>query len=69
MESANDDRERLKQLNDKNKVKIERISKEIDECFKRDNIQAAKQNIIKLKYFNSLSNRINGVLRELGETD
>lgn len=69
MESANDDRERLKQLNDKNKVKIEKISKEIDECFKRDNIQAAKQNIIKLKYFNSLSNRINGVLRELGETD
>lgn len=69
MEGASNDREKLKQLNAKNKTELEKISKEIDECFKKNDIQAAKRNVIKLKYFSSLSSRINGILRELGETD
>ncbi|XP_018565409.1 uncharacterized protein LOC108906586 [Anoplophora glabripennis] len=69
MESAGNDKEKLKALNTKNKMELERISKEVDECFRRNDIRAAKKTVIKLKYFSSLGSRINGVLRELGETD
>ncbi|KAJ8985187.1 hypothetical protein NQ317_018216 [Molorchus minor] len=69
MEEASTNIEKLKDLNKKNRAQSESISKAIDENFKNNDISKAKENVIKLKYFNSLSNRINGRLRELGDTD
>ncbi|XP_030757562.1 iron-sulfur cluster co-chaperone protein HscB [Sitophilus oryzae] len=61
--------EQLRQLNIKNKNELERLAQSIDECFKHQNLDEAKQFVIKMQYYTSLGNRINAKLRELGVVD
>lgn len=68
LESTSDP-EKLKQLNIKNKNILEIIARNIDECFRRNDLKQAKYFVIKLKYYSSLGNRINAVLRESGIVD
>ncbi|KAJ8954163.1 hypothetical protein NQ318_005757 [Aromia moschata] len=69
VEEVGKDVGKLKKLNKKNNEQLERVSREIDLCFKSNDIEKAKENIIKFKYYTSLSSRINGTLRDLGESD
>lgn len=69
VEDAENNVEKLKKLNEKNKKELEKLAQVISESFERNDIKKAKDNIIKLKYFTSISNRLNRVLRELGVTD
>ncbi|XP_057668430.1 co-chaperone protein HscB homolog [Diorhabda carinulata] len=66
VESTMHDMEKLRQLEQKNKTEIEVLTKEIDKHFQNRNIEGAKKSIIKLKYFSSISDRINSILREAG---
>lgn len=61
--------EKLKELNIKNRNQLEIITKNIDECFKKNDLNRAKHFVIKMKYYTSLGNRINAILRELGIVD
>ncbi|ENN81246.1 hypothetical protein YQE_02340, partial [Dendroctonus ponderosae] len=61
--------EKLKALNIKNRTQLEIITKNIDECFKENDLKQAKYFVIKMKYYTSLGNRINAILRELGIVD
>lgn len=69
VEDAENNVDKLKKLNEKNKKELEKLAQVISESFERNDIKKAKDNIIKLKYFTSISNRLNRVLRELGVTD
>ncbi|CAG9762400.1 unnamed protein product [Ceutorhynchus assimilis] len=63
------DIEELKKFNIKNKNQLEIIAKSIDECFRKNDLKQAKAFVIKMKYYSSLGNRINGLLREKGVVD
>nr|XP_023027277.1 iron-sulfur cluster co-chaperone protein HscB, mitochondrial [Leptinotarsa decemlineata] len=69
VEEAEGDINKMKELNEKSKMRIENILQRIDDCFKNNDIETAKNNIITLKYYCSISNRINGSLRELGVSE
>nr|CAI5850455.1 unnamed protein product [Callosobruchus analis] len=69
VEEAGNDKQILKKLFDRNKSVISKLEKEIEENFISNNIETTKKNVIRLKYFMSIHNRINKVLRELGVTD
>lgn len=63
------DIEKLKELNIKNKNQLEIIARSIDECFRKNDLKQAKFFVVKMKYYSSLGNRINSLLRELGVVD
>nr|CAH7712753.1 unnamed protein product [Callosobruchus chinensis] len=69
VEEAGNDKQLLKKLFDKNKSVISKLEEEIQENFISNNIENTKKNVIRLKYFMSIHNRINKILRELGVTD
>lgn len=54
----------LKALNENNKHALKEIGEEISRYFKENNVEKAKDTIIKMKYYNSVSLHINGLLRE-----
>lgn len=61
--------EKLKQLNVKNKRQLEVIEKDISKYFESGDIQNAKQQILKMKYYWSVASHINRLLRERGIAD
>ncbi|XP_050306094.1 iron-sulfur cluster co-chaperone protein HscB [Anthonomus grandis grandis] len=63
------DADKLRKLDIKNKNQLEMLAKSIDECFKENNLNKAKNLVIKMKYYSSLGNRINSQLRDLGIVD
>lgn len=68
VEEADTD-EKLIELNRKNKKQVENLVKEISDCFKRDDVKKAKEIVIKMKYYWSVGEHINKLLRERGITD
>ncbi|XP_066139453.1 co-chaperone protein HscB homolog [Euwallacea fornicatus] len=68
LENTNDV-EQLKKLEVKNRNQLEKITKNIDECFRNNDLKQAKHYVIKMKYYSSLGNRINALMRELGVID
>ncbi|KAG5883074.1 hypothetical protein JTB14_031185 [Gonioctena quinquepunctata] len=69
VEDAEGNIKKMKMLNEKNKMQVEKLLKNIDDSFRNSDIENAKKYIIILKYYSSISNRINESLRELGITD
>ncbi|CAG9853550.1 unnamed protein product [Phyllotreta striolata] len=69
VDNAQEDVVKLKELNEKNRNELNKLTKEIDQHFKNGDLKAAKASIIKLKYFTSISNRINSIFREAGVAD
>lgn len=69
VEEAGTDVDKLKILDKENKEVLEQLSNEITQHFKTDDIEKAKEKITKMKYFNSVCDRINETLRELGVAD
>ncbi|CAH2010596.1 unnamed protein product [Acanthoscelides obtectus] len=69
VEEAGDNKQLLKNLFEKNKCVIDQLEKEIEDNFRSNSIEKTKKNVIKLKYFISIHNKINKILRELGVTD
>ncbi|XP_018328006.1 iron-sulfur cluster co-chaperone protein HscB, mitochondrial isoform X2 [Agrilus planipennis] len=61
--------EQLKMLNEQNKRVISEICKKISICFKNNDIEEAKRYIVQLKYYNSISHHVNGILRTRGIVD
>lgn len=61
--------DKLKQLYAKNKQELDGIAKEISECFRNNDLKRAKFNVIKMKYYWSISAHINRLLRERGIID
>lgn len=61
--------EKLVQLNEKNKRHLDGLIKEISDCFRKNDTKKAKEVIIKMKYYWSVSEHINRLLRERGITD
>lgn len=59
----------MQDLNEKNKEKLNNLTQIINESFIKNDLKNVKENIIKLKYFISLGDRINNYLREQGITD
>lgn len=68
VEEADTD-EKLVQLNKKNKERLDGLIQEISDCFKRNDVKKAKAVIIKMKYYWSVGEHINRLLREKGITD
>lgn len=58
--------EQLILINKKNKETLHEISVELSKCLKSNDVHNAKQLVIKMKYYNSISLRINHLLREQG---
>ncbi|XP_063929865.1 iron-sulfur cluster co-chaperone protein HscB [Zophobas morio] len=65
VENADTD-EKLKNLKYKNDNELLKIAKEIKTCFDENQITKAKETIIKMKYYNSVSLHINNLMREKG---
>lgn len=63
------DVDKLRQLDSKNRTELENIARSIDECFKQNDLKQAKYFVVKMKYYSSLGNRINALLREMGVVD
>lgn len=63
------DVDKLRQLDSKNRSELENIAKSIDECFRQNDLKQAKYFVVKMKYYSSLGNRINALLREMGVVD
>lgn len=61
--------EKLKQLDQKNKMLLESLTREISECFKNNDVKMAKEVIIKMKYYWSVGEHINRLLRDRGIVD
>lgn len=61
--------EKLKQLNLKNKKQLEDIEKSISKYFESGDLQNAKQQILKMKYYWSVASHINRLLRDKGIVD
>ncbi|XP_044260632.1 iron-sulfur cluster co-chaperone protein HscB [Tribolium madens] len=68
VENADSD-DKLKKLKLKNDSELAKIADEINKCFETNEINKAKENIIKMKYFNSVSLHINNLIREKGITE
>lgn len=68
LENTNDV-EKLRQLDSKNRSELEKIARSIDKCFKQNDLKQAKYFVVKMKYYSSLGNRINALLREMGVVD
>lgn len=68
VEAANTDEE-LVELNKKNKAQLEGLVQEVSNCFKNNDVRRAKEVIIKMKYYWSVGEHINRLLRERGVTD
>lgn len=69
VEDANSSPDQLKLLNEKNQKELKQLIQLIDDNFQSGDLNSVKQNIIKMKYFISLGDRINHYLREMGVTD
>lgn len=61
--------EKLSKLNEKNRKQLEALTKEVGECFDGNETKRAKEVIIKMKYYWSVGEHINRLLRERGITD
>ncbi|KAB0790937.1 hypothetical protein PPYR_02737 [Photinus pyralis] len=59
----------LRHLNKKSKEKLDCITQKLATCFRDNNFQAAKELIIQLKYYSSVSVHVNSILRERGVVD
>lgn len=68
VEEADTD-EKLVELNARNKKRLEGLVNEVSECFKRNDVETAKGVVIKMKYYWSVGEHINKLLRERGITD
>lgn len=68
VDNANDEKS-IRELDLKNRNEIDKLVKEIDTKFEKDDIENARVAIIKLKYYTSLSKRINTIMRDLGIVD
>ncbi|KAK4877873.1 hypothetical protein RN001_010379 [Aquatica leii] len=58
--------EDLKNLDRKNKTEMEKINSTLSSCFKQQKLRQVKDEIIKMKYYNSIRMRINELLRDRG---
>ncbi|KAF5301094.1 hypothetical protein FQA39_LY10913 [Lamprigera yunnana] len=61
--------EQFKHLEQKNKKELEKIGSNISHFFKENNLMRAKQEVIRMRYYNSLRMRINALLRDKGIVD
>lgn len=68
LESTKNEKE-LRAIDFKNKKKIEEIVAAINTMFNKNHIEKAKEEIAKLKYYISLSNRISAIMRDSGIVD
>lgn len=68
VEEADTD-EKLVGLDKKNKKRLEGLVNEISDCFKTNDVKKAKEVVIKMKYYWSVGEHINRLLRERGITD
>lgn len=58
--------DKLQVLNNKNKDMLNKISKDIENYLKANDVIQAKSSVIRMKYYDSISQRINHLLREKG---
>lgn len=65
VEDADTD-EKLVELNKKSKQRLESLVKEISECFQKNDVKKAKEVVIKLRYYWTVGEHINKLLRERG---
>ncbi|KAL3271450.1 hypothetical protein HHI36_021936 [Cryptolaemus montrouzieri] len=61
--------EKLKILNVSNRETMRQIEQDISNFFKQNNLEKVKSSIIKLRYYTSVSQHINELLRERGIVD
>ncbi|GJQ79926.1 hypothetical protein Trydic_g18370 [Trypoxylus dichotomus] len=61
--------EKLKLLEEKNNLALDECSKEVSKYFKDGDISKAKEAVIRMKYYNAISKRINDLMRERGIVD
>lgn len=64
-----EDEKMLRLLLDKNICTINNIVDKISICFEHSDFKKAKENVMKMKYYNSINKRINGIMREKGIVD
>ncbi|KRT82939.1 Chaperone [Oryctes borbonicus] len=64
-----DSPEKLKSLQEKSNQMLDRCSEEVSKCFEEGNISKAKEAVIRMKYYNTISKRINNLMREMGIVD
>ncbi|XP_019874738.2 iron-sulfur cluster co-chaperone protein HscB [Aethina tumida] len=59
----------IRKLNEQNQKVMSELGDKIAQCFNSNNLNGAKDFIIKLKYFTSINNRISNLMRERGMVD
>ncbi|KAI4454371.1 iron-sulfur cluster co-chaperone protein hscb [Holotrichia oblita] len=64
-----DSPEKLKSLRERNNRMLNKCSEEVSQHFKDNNIEKAKEAIIKMKYYGTIMRRINDLMREKGIVD
>lgn len=61
-----DSLDKIHEVNEKNKKSLQECEKEILDNFTKCDVEEVKKAVIKMKYYDSLSSRINNLMRERG---
>ncbi|XP_014608351.1 PREDICTED: iron-sulfur cluster co-chaperone protein HscB, mitochondrial isoform X1 [Polistes canadensis] len=69
IESALNDKEKVVRLMQENKIILHKLSKKVADSFRNNNLEQAKEVLVKMKYYANIENKLKTLKQDLGIVD